>query len=171
MRLKKKCEHLLVDSWHVPSQEARELVRRRNQGRYGLREHVRAELSGSVSRWVWPGLLALLTFGIFISDWWLIIAAAGALFFFAYQGYTLVRVLGSGEIATTTSRRIEKADADDRAAPLWHAIAHIDGSRREIEVTCEECIDALRAQTCLELAVLIDPDDADNHWLVGFREK
>jgi hypothetical protein len=171
VRLKKRsCEHLMVDSWHVPSQEARELVRHRDRGPYGWREQLRAEMTGELSRWMWPALGGLLVFGIVIGDWWLIAGTGAALAFFLYQAVTLVRTLGQGRVATTTSRAIERDDADDDQ-PVWKAIAHIDGVRRRITVSCQDCIDALAGDRRLELAVLLDPDDADNHWLVGFREK
>lgn len=169
VRVKKKCGHLEVDTWHVATEEGREMMRLPAERRYGWREQLRAEMSGGVSRWMWPGLAGLVALGVLVGDWWLIIGAVGAVFFFLYQAVTLVRALGSGQVVTTTSRELTRVDVEGKE-PLWCAVTRIDGRRHEVVMSCEQGIEALRAETLLEIAVLIDPADSGSNWLVGFRE-
>lgn len=159
----------MVDTWHVATQEGREMLRLDGESRYGWRDQLRAEASGRVSKWMWPGLVGLVALGIFIGDAWLIIGAGAALLFFLYQALTLVRALGAGDVVTATSRELTKSDTEGKD-PVFRAVTEIGGRRREVVVSCQQCIDALRARTTLELAVLVDRTDAANHWLVGFRE-
>jgi hypothetical protein len=167
--VKKKCEHLAVDAWHVATQEGREMVRLPAGRRYGWRDQVRAETAGRLTRWMWPGLLGLVTLGIIIGDWWLILGASAALLFFVYQAATLVRALGAGEVVMATSCELTTARADGKE-PVSRAVTTIRGRRCEVIVSCPLCIDTLRAKKRLDLAVLVDPSDTGNNWLVGFRE-
>ncbi|HUH02188.1 MAG TPA: hypothetical protein VML75_09335 [Kofleriaceae bacterium] len=167
--MQKKCEHLTVDTWHVTTQEGREMLRLPHERRYGWRDQLRAEASGRVSRWMWPGLVALVALGIFIGDLWLIVGAVAALLFFLYQAMTLVRTLSAGDVVSASSRELTKV-ATEGKDPVWRAVTEIAGRRREVVVTCQQCIDALQARTTLELAVLVDRTDGGNNWLVGFRE-
>ena len=168
--MKKKCEHLLVDGWHVPTQEARELARAASERRYGWRDQIRAEMSGEVSRWMWPGLLLLLLAGLYLRDWLLVTGAVAALFFFLYQAFSLVRTLGAGRAVTAVARDIHlvEANGDDE---IWGAPVRLDDQPQEVIVTCPEGISALQHGKALELMVVVDPDDAGNNWLVGFRTK
>lgn len=147
------------------------MVRLPAERRYGWRDQLRAESSGGASRWMFPGLLALAAAGVVIGDWWLILGSLAALSFFLYQAATLVRALGSGRVVTTTSRELTKVEAEGSKEPVFRAVTHLGERRLEVIVTCQQCIEALQQQTALELAVLIDPADAGNNWLVGFREQ
>jgi hypothetical protein len=137
--------------------------------RYGWRDQLRAETSGRLSKWMWPGLAALVAAGIIIGDLWLILGACGALAFFLYQAATLVSALGAGEVVITSSNELTRADGEGKE-PVYRAVTAIEGRRREVVVSCQQCVDALEAKQSLELAVLVDPGDTTNNWLIGFRQ-
>jgi hypothetical protein len=166
--VKKRCEHLVAGSWHVATQEARELVGLPAGRRYGWGDQLRAEASGPVSKWMWPGLAALVGAGVLIGDWWLILGAIAALLFFTYQAATLVRALGAGELVVTRSHELAEGERDGE--PTRRAVYEVDGTTREVDVDCPHCADALRAGHTLELAVLVDRTDPREAWLAGFRE-
>lgn len=166
--MKKKCEHLEVAGWHVPTQEACELVRSAGEARYGWRDQVRAEMSGDVSRWMWPGLVGLLLFGLYIDDWLLIIGAVVALGFFLYQAIGVVRALRAGEVVTGDCREIVRVD-DDSGNPAWRAHVRLGKRRQDVAVTCQRCVEAVQAGMAVEVMVVIDPEDSDNNWLVAYR--
>lgn len=164
----KKCEHLEVDGWHVPTQEAREVVRSAGQSRYGWRDQLRAEMSGELTRWMWPGLLALLLFGLYIRDWLLVTGAVVAMAFFLYQAITVVRALRSGDVLTGSCGTIVRSESEDHGA-AWSAQVQFGERQRDVAVTCERCVEAVQAGMRVEVMVVIDPSDVVNHWLVGYR--
>lgn len=168
--MKKTCEHLEIDGWHVPTQEARELVRRVDRDDYGWGDQWRAEMSGDLSRWMWPGLIGLLLVGIAVRDWLLITASVSALTFFMYQAFTLVRTLRASKLVTATTREIFLADSDGKDE-LWCTHVQIDKQRQDVSVICPRCIALLKSGERLDVMIATDPDDASNNWLVGFRQR
>ena len=166
--MQKKCEHLEVDGWHVPTQEAREVVRSAGQSPYGWRDQLRAELSGDISRWMWPGLLALLLFGLYIRDWLLVVGAVVAMVFFLYQAISVVLALRSGDVLTGSCSKIVRSESEGEGA-TWSAQVQFGKRQRDVAVTCERCVEAVQAGMDVVVMVVLDPGDAVNHWLVGYR--
>lgn len=166
--MKKRCAHLEIDGWHVPTQEARELVRSAGQEPYSWRAQLRAEMADDTARWMWPGLVALLVFGAIIRDWLIIIGAVVALLFFMYQAVAVVRALRRGEVATGKCRKIVRTDDGDADA-TYSAQVQLGEHRQDVAVTCRQCVEAVQAGMAIEVMVVLDPGDAVNNWLVGYR--
>ena len=165
-RMRKKCEHLEVDGWHVPTQEARELVRS-SGSRYSWRDQLRAEMAGDTSKWMWPGLVALLAFGLYIRDWMLITGAVVGLGFFLYQAISVVRALRAGQVMTGKCDRVVRSQDDGDES--FCAQVQIGKRRQDVQVHCQRCVEAVQAGMTVEVMVVVDPGDTVNNWMVGYR--
>lgn len=166
--MKKKCEHLEVDGWHVPTQEAREVVRSAGQEPYGWRDQVRAEMSDEVAKWMWPGLCVLLVVGVVIRDWLLITGASVALLFFLYQAINVVRALRAGEVVTGNCNKIIRSESEGEGA-TYSAQVRLGKRKQDVTVTCQRCVEAVQSGMTIEVMVVMDPGNAVNNWLVGYR--
>lgn len=168
------CEHHDVDAWHAPTPEAAELVRRAATP-YGWRDQLRAEMQGDVTKWMWPGLIILLIIGFVIRDYLIITVSLAALVFFSWQAYSVVRAMRRGKTIRAKCSRLElvhegkKTKKGKVKGRVWHAHTRFEGRAQELMVVCPEFEKTLDEAGTVELLVLVDPDDSENNWLVGYR--
>lgn len=168
------CEHHLVNSWHVSTQEAVELVRLAEKP-YTWRDQLRSELQGPVTRWMWPGLFALLLIAILIMDYLLIVASLAGIIFFMAQARSVVKAMREGKTIRAKCSEVQLVDEGKKTRKgkyknrVWHAHTRFEGEAHEVLVTCPSFADAVEASGTVELLLIVDPGDADNHWLVAYR--
>ncbi len=168
------CEHHNVDSWHVPTQEAVELVKKTDRP-YGWKQQFRAEMDGDVTKWMWPGLLVLLLVSILIKDYLLIVCSIVAMLFFLNQARSVIKAMRAGTTIRAKCSELELVDEGKktkkgkRKGRVWHAHTRFDGKAQEILVTCPEFERTLKTAGTIEMLLITDPDNSENNWLVGYR--
>lgn len=168
------CEHHLIDSWHVSTTEAVELVRLAERP-YTWRDQLRAELQGPVTKWMWPGLFGLLLVAILITDVLLIVASLAGILFFLFQARSVVKAMRAGTTIRAKCSEVELVDEGKKTRKgkyknrVWHAHTRFDGEAHEVLVTCPSFADTVESSGTVELLLIVDPADAANHWLVAYR--
>jgi len=132
-------------------------------------------MDDSFSKWMWPGLLVLLLVALVIMDALLITISVIALLFFLNQARSVVKAMREGKTIRAKCSELElvnegKTNKKGKTkGRVWAAHTRFDGKAQEIVVTCPEFATTLKTASTMEMMLIIDPENSENHWLVAYR--